>query len=112
MLPKKNKLTREDFKVLSKGRSIHSPYLTLLVYTKTQHNNPKISFVVSKKITKRSVIRNKLKRWGYAIIKDILENIPPNTTSVFFLKKGSEKLSYKEFESFVVALLKKAHLLS
>ena len=58
-----------------RGKIFHSPHLTLTVYEAAQMKNNKFSFVVSKKVSKKSVVRNKLKRTGYDTIRSLMVHI-------------------------------------
>lgn len=61
---------------------------------KTSENNLVLSrfgFVVSKKIDKRAVVRNKAKRFFRSYIEENLEKIKPGRDFLFILKKIPEK---------------------
>ena len=113
MLPKKQKLTKLDFSLFKKrGKILHSHHLTLTVYEAAQTKNNKFSFVVSKKVSKKSVVRNKLKRAGYDTIRSFGARIKEKGVScVFFLKNGAEKTTSGQLSDEVSELLKKAGVL-
>jgi ribonuclease P protein component len=64
MLAKSNRISRSDFSHYFKtGKRLHSPFATLIVSPyKTFHG----SVVVSKKVNKKAVRRNKLRRRVYS----------------------------------------------
>ena len=113
MLPKKQKLTKLDFSLFKKrGKILHSHHLTLTVYEAAQTKNNKFSFVVSKKVSKKSVVRNKLKRTGYDTIRSLMVHIKEKGVScVFFLKNGAENLTKKQLSNEISELLGKAGIL-
>jgi len=91
MLPKHKKIPRKLFKnILTRGKIFHSANTTLRI-KKNDSNNTVFSFVISKKVVKKSVERNKLKRQGYSIIKEFLDKIKSSYSYVFFLKKQDVK---------------------
>lgn len=112
MLPKQNRLRKKkDFeKVLREGRWIKNGFLFL----KWIFNDLKISrfgFVVSKKISKKSTLRNKIKRRLREIIKRELPEIKKGIDGVFISKTGLEKKGFQQLEEAVVKILTKARIL-
>lgn len=117
MLSKKKKVSRILFPVIIKeSKSIYSPLITLRFFQRKSNSvlgkktdkESKFSFVVSRKIIKDAVKRNRLKRRGYNIITKNKENIRDLFNCIFFFKKGAEKISFKELEKQVIFLLEKA----
>ena len=69
MLKKRERLSRSDFNTLFKhGKRFHTGFFTLL-YSDNQ-KEMKCGLVVSKKVAKHAVKRNKLRRKVYHILKD------------------------------------------
>ncbi|MBI2049010.1 MAG: ribonuclease P protein component [Parcubacteria group bacterium] len=113
MLPKKQKLTKKDFSFLGRsGKSTHSPHLTLRVHKTPNASQSKFSFVVSKKVNKKSTARNALKRIGYHTIGSVRPQIKPGFSCIFFLKSGSEDLPDGQLAKEILHLLKTAGLFS
>ncbi len=109
MLPKKHKLKRKDFSGFQRWKSFQSPHLTLRTKEAPQGDPSKFSFVVSKKISKKSTTRNKLKRFGSRATEEIVTNTAPGVFCAFFFKGGgAELLSYEKIKEEVFFLLKKA----
>ncbi len=67
-----------------------------------------ISFVVSKKVAKTATARNLLKRRGYSISQRIIRDYPQGALLVFFLKKESIPLSFKNYEKEILGATKTA----
>ena len=97
--------------VLKKGKSFHSPHITLKILnvgSSTSNNIGKSAFyfVVSGKIIKKAVKRNLFKRRGRHITRSA--NVKDGYTAVFFAKKGAGNLEYTNFKTEILDLMKKA----
>ncbi len=103
MLPKKERLSREEFnRFFSVGKRFSAPSLQV-VYT--PHETFHASVVVPKKVSKRAVLRNKIRRRIYDIVsrhKSVLEN---QGVFIFFTKAGIEKKSYAQLREDVGVVL-------
>lgn len=104
MLKKKERLTKKEFdRFFSVGKRIHSPAFTLL-YTplETFHG----AVVVGKKVYKKAVDRNRLRRRLYnALYKEIKDT---EVTGVFIIlaKSGAVSLDFSELRQSVSSVLK------
>ena len=113
MLPKKNRLTTKEFsEVFSDGKTFSSNAFTLRYTKKKNIKNTKCSFVVSKKIAKKAVERNKLRRAGYFILSEIKDSVSLGSSCIFFLKKEGKNLSPSEIKIEIKNLLRKAGVLN
>ncbi len=113
MIPKSRKIQRVEFpQNFHNGYKYHSPAIFLLV-TKQRCENlkTKYSFIISKKVLKSATKRIFLKRIGYNIIKNIINDIKPGFFCIFYFKKGSDKLRYDDIRIEIIKLLKKADIL-
>lgn len=103
MIPKKNRLSRTDIvDVKSFGKALHSQLATYIVHNK-DHKTTKIGVVISKKILKSAVERNKLKRRIFTLCRNALMHsaklhilIFPKKTAI--LNKTTNKAMEKEIE--------------
>jgi len=113
MLSKKYKISREEFPKNDKnGLFYNSKNLTLTVKkAQKPSKNTKFSFIVSKKVAKSAVLRNKMKRRGYYAAKKLINSTKPSILAIFMLKRGVDSIPYQEFEDQIVFLLKKAKIL-
>jgi ribonuclease P protein component len=114
MIPQKRKVDTGLFpSVLKQGNSISSEHFSLRFLRVPGVAPSKFSFVVSRKISKKAVERNRLKRHGYAAL-EITKHPPPKTSivAIFFAKKNATKLSYQKIKNEVGELLKKAGILN
>ncbi len=99
MLKKKERLSRKEFnRFFSLGKKFHSKNIQLIYFTfKTRH----ISVVVSKKVSKLAVDRNKLRRRVYNIVR----NSEKKGIFIFLMKKNSNTLSYQNIKEELVELI-------
>lgn len=111
MLAKKHCLKRKkDFqKTIQRGRKIEKDFLVLKFFENSLKTT-RIGFVVSRKVSKKAYLRNKIKRRLREIIKTNLPNLKPGHDLIFFTKKGIIKKSFREIKEVVEQILKKAKL--
>jgi len=105
-LAKKYRLKkRKDFEaVKKKGKLISGPLFSLLVL-KEKSTESKFAFIVSKKIDKRAVVRNKIRRRLAEAVRQILPKISANLKVVFLAKPN---LKEAKFEDIIRELKKMA----
>ena len=108
MLKKINRISsRGDFlEVKENGEMISTPLFGALVIQKKDEFK-KFGFVISKKISKRAVDRNKIKRRLAEIIKKDLENFEKGIRVVFLVKRDILDKKIEEIENEVKKCLKK-----
>ncbi len=107
MLPSKNRVNKTLFKeILKNGRSIHSPSFSFKYLNNPISTERQFSVVVSKKVLKRAVDRNLLKRRIYSILKEQLKLNKPYSC-VIWPKKEISKMSYAELSVLLLNELKK-----
>ena len=103
MLSKKNRLTSREFKTFfSEGKKHHTPLFTVVyVPYDTFHT----SVVVPKKVAKRAVDRNKMRRRVYGAVQQ--STTQKNTTGVFIflMKKEAFEVEYAVLKEAVSKLL-------
>ena len=101
MFKKKERLKRVEFsRFFSLGTKYHSPIATL-VYTKNEIFHAAV--VVSKKVSKSAVKRNKIRRRVYNVIR----NTNKTGVFIFILKPKSIELSFEELKKSIVELINK-----
>lgn len=112
MLPRIHRLTKNnDFLlVYQRGRSLTTELLVLR-FAKQEGDDLKIGFVVSKKIAKRAVKRNRVKRWLREAVRPFLPHLAPGNHLVFLARNGSEKSNFQTVRFQVEQLLIKGGLL-
>ena len=115
MIPNTNRINREDFENIMKKGGFSNSGLFSLRFLKNVENKGlsgwRISVVVSKKIAKTAVSRNKIRRRAYSILRKYLKNLKSPYFIAFFAKKGVEKATFQEFQTDIEKLLEKAKIL-
>lgn len=107
MLKRENRIRkRKDFEeVKGKGRMYYSPIFGVLVL-KTGDKVKEFGLVISKKISKKAVERNKIKRLLAEAIRRNLDEISEGCRMVFLVKPSILGEKPEEIESEVIKLLK------
>jgi ribonuclease P protein component len=107
---KKFRLKGKEFEeVLKKGRSFRCKSLVLKVLE--NKGGKKFGFLISKRILKKAVERNRLKRRLREILREKVEKIKDGVRVVFITLSGLEKKDFKELKEIFEKLLRKSKLL-
>jgi len=102
---------RSDFdQILRSKYKFYSPNL-VLKFVKSSSIENAFAVVISTKISKKAVQRNKIRRQVYEIIRLHFGKIKKSYQIVFFAKPGILNLKYQEIEKEVLGLLSKARLI-
>lgn len=109
MLPKKNRLNKkEDFqKTLKKGSMKQGVFFGAAFYKTKEKSEPKVGFIVSNKISKKAVERNRIKRILRAAVSGRIESLPEGMLLVFLAKKSAAGKDSSELREDVEKLLEK-----
>jgi ribonuclease P protein component len=109
VLPKPHRLcTTQDFtRVYQGGRKALSPHLVVRVLSLHASSDPgypsppssscRVGFVVSQKVSKRAVIRNRIKRWLRAAMATLIEDLPSSLWIVVNVRPGADQCNYGDF---------------
>lgn len=110
MLPRKNRIDKKLFpEFIKKAKTFSSDNM----YLKAAYNCPKnkaFAFVVSLKVSKKAVERNKLKRRARAITYSLLKDVPIGTCAAVFFKPSMMGKKYAEIKDELTSLYKKAKI--
>ena len=111
MLPKVNRLkkNKEFERVFKKGQSFREAFLILKVVV-SSFKNSRFGFIVSKKVSKKSSLRNKIKRRLRGLVRARLKKITRNTDNLLIAAPGLETKDFQEMEKTVDKLFKKAKI--
>ena len=108
MLQKENRLKKKnDFEaVFKKGKSFKNSFLVL----KTAPNKleeSRFGLVVSQKISKKAVVRNKVRRRMSEAIKTMIKDIKKGVDVVLIALPGIESKSFLEIKEILASVIKK-----
>ncbi len=118
-LPSQHRLKRrKDFQtVYQKGIRRYSQHLVfraVFIPSEEISQKPmptKIGISISRKISKKAVVRNKIKRWLRASFLQLLPHISPNWLIVVSLKSITEECKYGHFLQELEELLLKSGII-
>jgi ribonuclease P protein component len=97
MLPKHSRLTKETIeRHLIRARRLKTSRFLVLYTRIPQSPRPQISFTVSKKVAPKAVVRNKLRRRGYAAAKPLFPRISTDATVLISYTSPDTKVSITE----------------
>lgn len=112
MLPKINRIKRKkDFEIIFKSPKNFRNQLFILKSTKNDLGLIRLGFVVSQKISKKSVVRNKVRRRLAEAVKNEFKNIKLGTDLVLIALPGIEKKEFSELKEAVKNSLVKSRLI-
>jgi len=108
MLPRKNRIVKKaEFEKIKKvGRRIPSASFSA-VFLKGEGKDPKFGFVVSGKVAKKAVDRNRTKRVFSQSVRDLMGNFPEGVEVVFLLNKKALLLREPEVKKEIERFSKK-----
>jgi ribonuclease P protein component len=107
VLKKENRIRskKEFFEIKNKGRVSYSPFFGWLFH-KENDDLKKFGFIVSKKISKRAVDRNRIRRILSEIIRNNLDKFEKGTRLVFLTKQEILGKKMEEVEIEVKKFIK------
>ena len=113
MLSKENRLKKKkDFeKLFKEGKSFKEKFLVLKV-NKNNLSNNRFGFIVSKKISKKAVVRNKIKRQLREIIRKEIKNYQKGFDVAVIALPGIALKDFKEIAQALESVLKKIKILN
>lgn len=107
MLKKKERLTRKQFdKVFSVGKRIHTPYIQIIIAESDSFHG---AVVVPKKVYKKAVDRNALRRKLYAALYEAYKKNNIQKTLILIVKPTITTVSKNIYIPSLKAVLEKLH---
>ena len=107
-MPKKYRLSRADFMRLPKAaRRIHGTYFSLTVTPSPRLEGPRAACVVSKKVSARSVDRNRIERRCRESLRPFLAGMKEPTAFIFFAKREAASATFAEIRRDIGKLLER-----
>jgi ribonuclease P protein component len=108
MLPRASRVGSKLFAILlAKGRSVYTDHLSIR-FGLFAKGEPQISFVVSKKVSKTAVTRNRLRRQASAAMKPLYRRLPKQFSAIVFFKPTASSIPTVELASELENLLSRA----
>lgn len=98
--------------VFAKGESDRSRSLAIKWVSNPRRRHPRLSIVVSKKVFKSAVKRNRIRRRIYEISRPLLINAPPIDAVISVYSGDILKMSHEELSIQVLPLLRSAGIKS
>jgi len=109
MLPKKNRLKKKkDFDLVYKKGYCYVDSFLLIYVLDNEIEQRRCGFSISKKISKKAVKRNRLRRQICAVYRDSTVSSSKNADIIFVARKNVLDLTFLELKTVVERLLKKA----
>jgi ribonuclease P protein component len=107
MLKKNHKLDRSDFTTVFETRKVYSSsHFTFRFAPVRSWDEFGVSVVVSKKVEKLAVHRNRVKRRAYYALKVISENLEKPFKGIFVMKKSVREMDFYDLELELQNLIK------
>ena len=111
MLPKNNRIKKKkDFdKIFNKGRFFREDFLVLR-FLSNNLKNSRFGFIVSQKVSKKAVLRNRIKRRLRELVKMKLRKMAKGMDFLIIACPGLETKDFWEMEEIINKLFKKAKI--
>ncbi len=113
MFKKRERLTRAEFTTFFKhGKRYHSPNFTLIYApTESQGDSGRVAVVVSKKVSKSAVKRNRIRRKVYSLLFQCSKGIKtPFGVCIVLVKPGATLLSKAKLQEEFFQVVKKVSI--
>ncbi len=119
-LPKAHRLRdRKDYRaVYEQGIRRYSPHLTLIALPPKENKDialiPATTFgiSISKKVSKKAVVRNRIKRQIKGVIRSYLQSVDPGWKVVIVVKPKAIECKYEHFLRELEELLKQTKIIN
>ena len=113
MLPQSHRLPlRTELRQVKKEGQLFQGRLFGLLLSPSPKDQTRFAFIISTKVHKKAVKRNRAKRLLTSVLKELLPQIKPGFNGVFLAKKTLIEADFKEIKKEMVLLLEKTKILS
>lgn len=111
MLPKANRLNlASEFRFIKRdGKTLQTPFFTILYRYSQLSGAPKVGFIVSNRVGP-AVERNRIRRLLREVFHNNLDKLPSGFEIAVIAKKLNQEPTYEELNTEVVNLLQKIHI--
>jgi ribonuclease P protein component len=112
MLPKNNRLNIRTYfgEIRGSGKKLSGPYFSFYYRTSEDTAIPQINIIVSKKVAKSAVKRNRMRRLINTVMRKSLPKVPNSLQGLFFVYKDYSKLSSNELQALIHLMFESAGL--
>jgi ribonuclease P protein component len=112
MLSRKYRLTKnKDFARVAQQGGVYRGRYFNLKWIENNLTNSRFGLIVSLKVDKKAVVRNKIKRRLRAIVKEYLDQIVPGYDFLILTKNNIKTLSFIEIKEELFQVFKKNRLI-
>jgi len=110
MLPRQNRLSSSyDFRrIRRRGRSLGSPFFSLFVLRGSPEEPSRFGFVISSRLDKRAVRRNRIRRIFQDEVRKLLDQVRPGFSAAFWLRRAGMEASPPDIRQAIGRALQKA----
>src|SRR5689334_266608 len=110
MLRSSSRIRASSFDTTLKNtRSMHGRFVSISYFqSPTPLGEGRFAIVASKAVAKQAVARNKLRRWGYSLVREFNLNQKKGLVCIIFFKKGAKDIKFDELKDDLEALFRKA----
>lgn len=111
MLTRKNRLTnsKEIETLFRSRRAFHSPTLTMR-WARTKNAHSRFAVVVGNKVSKKAVVRNKIKRRVREVIQKNIPGVRGGVDAAVVARAEAATATFKKLKEDLTALFRKANL--
>ncbi len=111
MLTKKNSLSKKTDiqRVFKKGKIYFSPFFNLKILS-NNYSYLRVCIIISTKISKKAVLRNKIKRQLKVIISKKVNQIEGGYDLIILTKPAALAINFQQLNEYIDRLFKKAKL--
>jgi ribonuclease P protein component len=106
----------KDFgKVYRQGTRYGSPHLTLVALSEVEGDSPmptKIGISIGQKVSKKAVIRNRIKRQVRSALRELLPHVSPGWKAIVVVRPQALECKYEHFLRELKQLLIKADIIN
>ena len=111
MLPRIRRISRADFNIVqSQKRTLFSECVSFAYHKKNDTSPSQFSCVVSKKVARKAVERNTIRRQVYGILMRNIDRIKGGYMGIFYIKKEFLGLGTDAQKDAIISLLDKAKI--
>ncbi len=111
MLTKRNRLTKKEFRTVSQKGKISRGDFLILRFRRNDLGVTRANFVISKRIERKAIGRNQIRRWLSEVFRNSLENTKKGFDLIFFARKEIKGRNFQEISKDLQETLRDAGLL-